>query len=354
MVKEEYCLRLRSGKITILNSDKEIEDILLKHKHVSKYDWSSCTIKNPFEKRNGSTLFVVSDADISLSPYPIHLIAPDLEIREKIQNRDNRISFHDKRRDYECFDTNALIEELSETDSVLIPHDAYIFDTIGNDITFFDWNTAVFLAEELTQIMFYIHITDNPFEPKVIINESVKRENIIRNTRERELEKAEWLVTEPVIPLSDLPNVDLVFIGDELEGHGTVNDFSIQNDWNDYNDNFGSKYYFEDQLEFQGFYWTLKNLTSWTTNNPLTDRDIASVVVTFKLESTINKWSELDDYLVELTKVVDDVAIAEYHMSDNRNNHGDTEVIWLGFNFKKLFGYFPETIVLSVKEVRFY
>ena len=59
------------------------------------------------------------------------------------------------------------------------------------------------------------------------------------------------------IVVNEVPNVDLVFIGDELEGHGTVNDFSIQNDWNDYNDNFGSKYYFEDQLEFQGFYWTL-------------------------------------------------------------------------------------------------
>jgi len=72
---------------------------------------------------------------------------------------------------------------------------------------------------------------------------------------------------------------------------------------------------------------------------------------TVDIESILTEWKPTSEYIIELSKEIDDVAIAKYSMRDNHSNQW--EDIFLGFIFKRLFGYFPNSILIQLKEVIF-
>ena len=82
---------------------------------------------------------------------------------------------------------------------------------------------------------------------------------------------------------------------------------------------------------------------------PSSDEPFTSLVLTFSLESNLTEWKPTSEYIIELSKEIDDMAIAKYSVRDNHSRRW--EDIYLGFIFKRLFGYFPDSMLIELKEV---
>lgn len=372
----EYCLAIEDGRIRVIEADLELLEKLcctpdkLDEWHIkefainngnealivvyqNQYDECSHLLSrnNPFVTLGADSTYLFSDnqwlvgeyraiTEISLDDF-IDTIEEHLDI-EGIQVYKRFGSFGGK----------SLTDKIYESNNILFPSTAYIYGSIGHTIQSLGLSEAKQYKEEIKKYLALVRTDANLFRTKS--SESVYDAiSLIKGKRRLESEKIKWTVANPIISEDNLPIVNLVFSGYNLDGLGLVADYlghsTAADDWEEYGDGNSSQFYHwtEDYLDIihNGFKEVIDELS------PICEEPYASLVLTFSVESTLTEWKPASEYIIELTKKIDDVAIAKYSVRDNRSNQW--EDIFLGFIFKRLFGYFPDSILVQLKEVIF-
>lgn len=373
----EYCLAVENGRIEVIEADLKLleklngttdeldgwqlkefainvgyETIIVAYKAEKNKYSHLLSRNNPFISLEADSTYLFSDnqwlvgeyraiTDISLDDF-IDTLGELLDI-EGIQVYKELYSYGGK----------SLEDKISEYNNILFPSTAYIFGSKGSTIQSLNWSDAKHYQEEIKKYLALIRTDDYLFQ--TISNDSAfDTKSLITNARRLEREKIKWTVGNPIISEANLPIVNLVFSGYNLDGLGRlVNSFghsTATDDWEEYEEGGNSSQFYNytwDMVEIMdnGFKEVIDALSP-SCNEPYT-----SLVLTFNIESILTEWKPTSEYIIELSKEIDDVAIAKYSMRDNHSNQW--EDIFLGFIFKRLFGYFPDSILIQLNEVIF-
>lgn len=376
MVDHMFFLIIENGDVRVVDQYSEVEDILEYLKKPND-EWSAYDVTVPMGVYNFGecdTLIVVFKNQITQQRNIINFNYKDYDyisesygLYDYLKDSDNVLDNGwlaiDNGR-YRALSSGDISEGKAHSNHLLLPKKAYVLKGFGDSIELFDEQEAISYRNHLNLRLEEISVTEfNEQKPKkeqiTRVASKVSRVKRITKAWETEYEKVRWIVTDPLIKKDvNLPNVDLVFKNSELDGVGSIDGNAVRSDWMDliFDSHQESNYYWDDGmfLDWEGFDEVIKLfLKDGIKVNPSSEESYYSldtVIFTFHLEEDLKNLENSDEYAVELTKKIDDKVVAEYSLMDNRTQVTQMS-IFLNFPFKKVFGYFPNKLVIVLKDV---
>lgn len=302
------------------------------------------SLNNPFTTVTARSMFRHSDNQWLVGDYSIDNDLPLDELIDRIEESLD-VGEIQEHKNFHNDPTIPLVDILSASNNLLLPSTVFIYGTIGDQVQSLSYLEAERYRVLLKNYLSFIKTDKNFFKSSTIIADYDNKSRILYE-RSREFEKFKWTISEPIISDDQLPIVDLVFSGYNLDGVGKVT--TAIDDWDEYTLAGNESQFYEfsyDILDINenGFKDVIDALT------PSSDEPFTSLVLTFSLESNLTEWKPTSEYIIELSKEIDDMAIAKYSVRDNHSRRW--EDIYLGFIFKRLFGYFPDAMLIELKEV---
>lgn len=376
-----FCLIIEKGDVRAIDHNSEVENVLKNLRKQSLY-WSAYIVTAPMGVHSigeCDTLIVAFKNQITQQRTILNFNYSDYDdlsesygLYDYLKNSDNVLENGwlaiDNGR-YRTLSSGDISEGKAHSNHLLLPKKGYVLKGLGDSIELFDKEEAISYRDYLRTRLEKVGETEikdkrtKEIEPK---NQQRTTEALITSRKNRiakyqrsEYEKARWIVTDPLIGKDfNLPNIDLVFKNNELDGVGSIDGDAVRSDWMDliFDTHHESNYYWDDGLflDWEGFDEVIRLFSKDSLKvNPSSGASFYSLntlIFTFNLEEDLKNLETSDEYVVELTKKIDDKVVAEYSLMDNRTQVTQMS-IFLNFPFKKVFGYFPNKLVIVLKDI---
>lgn len=374
-----FCLIIEEGGVRVIDQSSEVENVLDNLRKPND-EWLTYVVTAPMGVHifgECDTLIIAFKDQTTQQRNILNFDYTDYDdssesfgLYEYLNHSDNGWLVIDNGR-YRTLSSAEMSEGKAHSNALLLPKISYVLKGSGDSIELFDEQDAISFRDDLNRRLEKVGVSGikdkwtKDFEPKVnqLTEEAstISRINRIFKAQETEYEKARWIVTNPLIRSeANLPNVDLVFKNNKLDGIGSIDGTSVRDDWMDLifnpNSNHDSHYYWDsgECLDWEGFdevirLFTKDSLTVETSSDEYL-YSLNTFIFTFHLEEDLKNLETSDEYAIELTKKIDDKVVAEYSLRDNRTQVTQMS-IFLNFPFKILFGYYPNKLVVVLKDV---